>query len=70
MLFAILIAAAALSIAVVYTDNPSAEYNNIMRDHPGLWQVIKDLYHSFHIVSRAVDPNHPLAGKTICCLPV
>ena len=50
MLFAIIIAAAAQSIAVAYTDNPSAEYNDIMRDHPGLWQVTKDLYHSFQIV--------------------
>ncbi len=70
LLFSIRIAAAAQSIALVCANNPSAKVNDIMRDHPELWQVIKHLYHSFQIVSRATDPNHPLAGKTICCLPV
>lgn len=43
----------------------SAEVNDLKRDHPHLEYVIKDLYHSLRIVSEALDPTHPLAGKLI-----
>ena len=49
-----------------YTDNPSAEVNDIMRDHPHMEALIKDLFHSLRIVSEATDPTHPHASKTLC----
>lgn len=53
-------------ITVGYTDNPSAEVNDVMSDHPHMEYLIKDMYHSLRIVSDATDPTHPHASKTPC----
>ena len=49
-----------------YTDNPSAEVNDVMTDHPHMEFLIKDLFHSLRIVSEATDPAHPHASETSC----
>ena len=53
-------------IIVGYTDNPSAEVNDIMRDHAHMEARYKDLFYSLRIVSEATDPTHPHAIKTLC----
>lgn len=48
------------TIVVAFTDNAAAEVNIIVRDHPHIHHVIKDLLYSQKIVTQALDPSHPL----------